>query len=100
MSRACHSIFSRSASSITIARTGDQTLKRNGRRIAPPPELRESRELEVLRDADPDETGIGGEYVGGQTGIIAVQEISGDRCRVEDVLGIKLDHQPTIFDQI
>jgi len=52
--------------------------------------------LPVLRDTDADQLRIGQKHVGGQTGIIAVQEIASNRRRVEDVLVVE-HHLPTVL---
>ena len=44
--------------------------------------------IEMLGDAHAEEAWIGEEDVGGQAGIIAVQEIAGDGGGVEDILHI------------
>ena len=52
--------------------------------------------LPVLRDADADQFRIGQEHIGRQSAVVAVQEVAGDRRRVEDVLVIE-HHLPAVL---
>src|SRR3546814_1362436 len=51
------------------------------------------RGSELLRDAEPDDARVERENVGGQAGIIRIEEGIRDRCRVEYVFDIGFDRQ-------
>ena len=52
--------------------------------------------LPILRDADADQLGIGQEHIGCQAAIVAVQEVAGDRSRVEHVFVVE-HHLPAVL---